>query len=1012
METPKSGLRQRPTRNPTPRLSERKKSLFSPRRNDRKVSSSDCEQENNDLDGLDVLNDGKNQKDDKKCRSVVVLLKKTPKKAISFLRNNNTTSPERMYDELFEKLPESPPSDENKATPTRRSCRLGLKLKNGSPTTNSIVHVTPGKENVPKTPTSIKKTFTDELQDMFSNSMNLNKKKKSSPAREEDEEIVEESSSDDEEVVETPPRDKFMSETSKRTRSSPKSKQNSPNSPESKLRRLNPSTRRSISTKSFYSNTKTSPTLSVSAKSPPKIPVFKPVQRRSLGHSMPKNQINKGVHHGIKKKPKPRPSLPSVPKKDILSIIRNEKLRNLLTTKRQEKDQIESVHRIFKSAKNPIEMAKPLTVIGSSMKDDSQSPNDGNNNAPIQSSKRCYMTGNGDISMGFSDIECSSGSEEEESDEELAIEEALQQQVDELLCEPEAEKTPTPVPGRKFFKSGNSGTKKEVKITDNIKASVCNGKLSIVPEVKKQQKKKKLKIRDNRVNEFSLEQAKVDEIIKNFEISIITPPDESDKETPETPPAPPTVQSFEIAQQPSPTSTCANEDFDDFDEMRMTETEFEDDDEFIEFRRRIPYNTNDPELIEQQHILLDFLVTNKICTEENFKIFIADPENHKEEAQRIVDQLVVIVNDNSSSFDPDIFRQRLPYNTTDPTEIEQQRSFLEFLIENDMCNEENFDIFIADYANRHEEADRIITKVVASTHNISPEELELELHRINEQQQQTPPPTETMDIEIPNQNREIQKVLETSPEKLFPIFYPGRCQALPKQTSTRKSVREWSGGHGANQYQIDAGQRQFGARNCKQCGLLYTVNEPEEEKLHKEYHASMHVLKFKSWIDEDIVQIYPEWGGDGRIIRLNENSYVKRQERVKDILKLVDKELGFYSYIMPTVFVAYLAIRQNQIAGLCLVEPLTRAHKFVSINGVDCCTEESFDAKCGISRIWVSPLHRRFHIATKLIRAVQLHTIFGEEIPLEKIAFSAPTEDGKKFAMKVTKMNNFLVYQQ
>lgn len=70
-----------------------------------------------------------------------------------------------------------------------------------------------------------------------------------------------------------------------------------------------------------------------------------------------------------------------------------------------------------------------------------------------------------------------------------------------------------------------------------------------------------------------------------------------------------------------------------------------------------------------------------------------------------------------------------------------------------------------------------------------------------------------------------------------------------------------------------------------------------------------------------------------------------------------------------------------------------------------------FFFRCGISRIWISPLHRRFRIASKLIYAVQSNTIFGEEIPLDKIAFSAPTESGKLFAQKVTKMENFLVYQ-
>ena len=60
------------------------------------------------------------------------------------------------------------------------------------------------------------------------------------------------------------------------------------------------------------------------------------------------------------------------------------------------------------------------------------------------------------------------------------------------------------------------------------------------------------------------------------------------------------------------------------------------------YRKQIPYNTNDPELQARQENLLDFLISNNICTEENFKIFIAEPEFHKESAAAILDQIYQI----------------------------------------------------------------------------------------------------------------------------------------------------------------------------------------------------------------------------------------------------------------------------------------------------------------------------------------------------------------------------------
>lgn len=68
--------------------------------------------------------------------------------------------------------------------------------------------------------------------------------------------------------------------------------------------------------------------------------------------------------------------------------------------------------------------------------------------------------------------------------------------------------------------------------------------------------------------------------------------------------------------------------------------------------------------------------------------------------------------------------------------------------------------------------------------------------------------------------------------------------------------------------------------------------------------------------------------------------------------------------------------------------------------------------RCGISRIWVSPLHRRQKIATYLLRAVQVHTILGTKIPCDLIAFSAPTDDGRALARHFTQNDNFLTYSQ
>lgn len=60
------------------------------------------------------------------------------------------------------------------------------------------------------------------------------------------------------------------------------------------------------------------------------------------------------------------------------------------------------------------------------------------------------------------------------------------------------------------------------------------------------------------------------------------------------------------------------------------------------YRQMIPYETADPEKISQQESILELLITNGICDDETFKIFIAEPESHKEEASKILDSLYCI----------------------------------------------------------------------------------------------------------------------------------------------------------------------------------------------------------------------------------------------------------------------------------------------------------------------------------------------------------------------------------
>lgn len=63
---------------------------------------------------------------------------------------------------------------------------------------------------------------------------------------------------------------------------------------------------------------------------------------------------------------------------------------------------------------------------------------------------------------------------------------------------------------------------------------------------------------------------------------------------------------------------------------------------YAQYKNLLPYKTSDPHIHKRQETLLDLLISNGICTEENFKIFIAEPDTHKEEAAKILDELFQI----------------------------------------------------------------------------------------------------------------------------------------------------------------------------------------------------------------------------------------------------------------------------------------------------------------------------------------------------------------------------------
>uniref|UniRef100_A0A336KG68 CSON006352 protein n=1 Tax=Culicoides sonorensis TaxID=179676 RepID=A0A336KG68_CULSO len=250
--------------------------------------------------------------------------------------------------------------------------------------------------------------------------------------------------------------------------------------------------------------------------------------------------------------------------------------------------------------------------------------------------------------------------------------------------------------------------------------------------------------------------------------------------------------------------------------------------------------------------------------------------------------------------------------------------------------------------------------------------------------------------------------------KLFPVFNKNEnnkpatnVEPEPKRVKVNNEWRPI----GENQLQIDAGQKAFGAIECKTCGFIYTQHVPEDEQLHQQFHNSCQILNFKGWEKENRVLDVYEWGVTGRVISISNLDSKIKVNRAHEILKLADMELGFAQIPLHHSAIIYLACNSKEIMGVCVAQPLSEANKIISDYGIDFCSSETYPVKCGISRIWVNAKHRRKGVATKLFEAVKCNFLYGYRMSTEEIAFSAPTEMGKTFAEKVTRRNDFLVYQ-
>ncbi|KYQ49253.1 N-acetyltransferase ESCO2 [Trachymyrmex zeteki] len=239
-----------------------------------------------------------------------------------------------------------------------------------------------------------------------------------------------------------------------------------------------------------------------------------------------------------------------------------------------------------------------------------------------------------------------------------------------------------------------------------------------------------------------------------------------------------------------------------------------------------------------------------------------------------------------------------------------------------------------------------------------------------------------------NNEKETEKEIEEDTEKkYFPLFNKGYSvpDNIFEETSNANTTKatkrnmQWQlstkGGGSENQYQLDAGQKRFGAIQCPECNVVYQVGDPEDENAHLNYHNSTRILKFHGWKNERVILEDPFISS--RIILIEPHDPKQHWKKVLEILVVVDRDLGLADMNISDY--------QNKKA-------------------------KSTPTKCGINVVWTAMSHRKQSIATKLVDTLRAKFFYGYVMSLDDIAFSIPTPSGKIFAEKYTRTKNFKVY--
>ena len=250
-----------------------------------------------------------------------------------------------------------------------------------------------------------------------------------------------------------------------------------------------------------------------------------------------------------------------------------------------------------------------------------------------------------------------------------------------------------------------------------------------------------------------------------------------------------------------------------------------------------------------------------------------------------------------------------------------------------------------------------------------------------------------------------------------------RASADPPKQKAQKSQAP------LRQMQIDLGNEV--RKTCATCGMEYIPSNTEDAALHKKFHEmnSTGVDLGKAFMRANASRWVYEATRfeEGYVVIVDRKASPSAKNQAKKVLEVVNKELSSPEIDEEVLwsqteapehrkdqneeekvdrYRVFLHMKDSRCVGLCLTERIWESQPVIlgEQNGTNSSSvsvkDERHPAIVGVSRIWTSGASRRMGIALDLLDCVVSNYIYGMEISKNQIAFSQPTESGKRLASK------------